>query len=52
MDAVVLVHRYEPATGAAVLNSANRWMKADAIPTGQQLAARFDGRGKEALWKH
>ena len=49
-DAVVLLHRYEPTSGAAVLelceplDSSGR-----AIPTGHQLSARFDGRGKEAL---
>lgn len=49
-DAVVLLHRYESSSGAAVLelceplDSTGR-----AIPTGHQLAAKFDGRGKEVL---
>ena len=49
-DAVVLVHRYEEATGAAVLELCEPLDETGrAIPTGNQLAARFDGRGKEAL---
>ena len=49
-DAVVLLHRYEASTGAAVLELCEPLDESGrAIPTGQQCAARFDGRGKEAL---
>lgn len=49
-DAVVLLHRYEASTGAAVLELCEPLdASGRAIPTGQQLAARFDGRGKDVV---
>ena len=49
-DAVVLLHRFDEATGAAVLELCEPLDESGrAIPTGQQITAQFDGRGKEAL---
>jgi hypothetical protein len=49
-DAVVLLHRYEVATGAAVIELCEPFDETGrAIPTGTQMAARFDGRGKEVI---
>ena len=49
-DAVVLMHRYETASGAAVLELCEPLDETGrAIPTGQQVSARFDGRGKDVL---
>ena len=49
-DAVVLLHRYEQTSGAAVLELCEPLdATGRAIPTGQQISARFDGRGKEVL---
>ena len=49
-DAVVLLHRYETSSGAAVLELCEPLDESGrAIPTGHQISARFDGRGKEVL---
>lgn len=49
-DAVVLLHRFDKTTGAAVLELCEPLDESGrAIPTGQQITAQFDGRGKEAL---
>jgi hypothetical protein len=49
-DAVVLIQRYEPSSGAAVLELCEPLDETGrAIPTGEQVSARFDGRGKDVL---
>ncbi len=49
-DAVVLLHRFDAQSGAAVLELCEPLDNTGrAIPTGQQVSARFDGRGKKAL---
>ena len=49
-DAVVLVLRYESVSGSAVLELCEPLDETGrAIPTGHQLPARFEGRGKEVF---
>jgi hypothetical protein len=45
-----LIQRYEPSSGAAVLELCEPLDETGrAIPTGEQVSARFDGRGKDVL---
>jgi len=49
-DTVVLLHELDPSTGAAVLEPCEPLdASGRAIPTGQHVAARFDGRGLEVV---
>jgi hypothetical protein len=49
-DTVVLLHELDPSTGAAVLEPCEPLdASGRAIPTGQHVAARFDGRGLELV---
>ena len=49
-DAVVLLHEFDPSSGAAVLELCEPLnAEGRAVPTGVQQSAKFTDRGKEAL---
>ena len=49
-DAVVLIHDYSKSTGAAIIELCEpRDNSGSVVPTGTRLAAKFDGRGQDAL---
>jgi hypothetical protein len=49
-DSVVLLHQYDEVSGVGVLEICEPLNESGrAIPTGNQVPAKFDGRGKDAL---